>query len=187
MTQPSPDATHILLEHAGGDPAAAERLLPLVYAELRALAARFMREERRTHTLEPTALVHEAYVKLVDGSRVGWEGRSHFLALAAQAMRQVLVDHARRRKARKRGGGARPLALTGLDPGAEARTLDILALDEALEKLARRNARQAEVVKLRFFAGLTCEETALVLSVTERTVRNDWYVARAWLNRELGA
>ena len=185
MPQPSPDPTSILLEHTRGDPSAAERLLPLVYKELRALASQFMQDERRSHTLEPTALIHEAYLRLVDRTKVNWQGRAHFLALAAQAMRRVLVDHARRKKALKRGGGARPVTLTGLDEGAEAPVLDILALDEALEKLAGLNARHGQVVMLRFFAGLSGKETAHVLGVTERTVKNDWSMARAWLLREL--
>ena len=185
MTPPPSEVTHLLLEHTGGDPAAAEKLLPLVYQELRTLAGRLMREERRNHTLEPTALVHEAYIRLVDARAVDWQGRAHFLALAAQAMRRVLVDHARKRGTWKRGGGTRRITLTILDRDLEKPVLDILALDQALEELARLSTRQAEVVKLRFFSGLSCREVGHILSISERTVKDDWAMARAWLLREL--
>jgi RNA polymerase sigma factor (TIGR02999 family) len=179
------DATDTLMAHAAGDPAAADQLLPLVYRELRALAAAYMRRERPGHTLQPTALVHEAFIRLVDESRINWRGRTHFFALAARQMRRILIDSARSRNARKRGGGLHRVTLDeGLLTSAGP-TFDVLALDEALRRLARLNDRQAQVVELRFFGGLSVEETAQFLGVSAPTVKNDWRAARAWLLREL--
>jgi RNA polymerase sigma factor (TIGR02999 family) len=182
------DATQILEAINRGDSRAARELLPLVYDELRAIAARRMREERVGHTLQPTALVHEAFLRLVDQSRFDWKGRAHFLGVAANTIRLILVDHARRTNADKRGGerGRTPLhdGLASEDPRSE---VDLLALEDALEKLARLHPRQARVVELRYFGGLSLEETALVLDCAQSTVAADWALAKAWLARELGS
>ena len=193
--QPSPgpavDVTGLLQAWGAGDPLAGERLLPAVYAELRRLAARAMRREVAGHTLQPTALVHEAYLRLTDQRRVEWHNRVQFLGVAAQVMRRVLVDHARARLAAKRGSGAAMLALG--DGGAAAsavpleRVLDVLTLQGALDRLAELDAEQARLVELRYFGGLTIEETAEVLGVSPATVKREWAVARCWLRRELGA
>jgi RNA polymerase sigma-70 factor (ECF subfamily) len=167
-----------------GDSSAAAALMPLVYDELRALAASYLRRERPDHTLQPTALVHEAFLKLVDQRRAAWKDRAHFFAVAAQALRRVLIDHARRKMAAKRVPPAGSMAIE--DPGSDAADpLNLLALDEALEQLAQRSARQARVVELRFFGGMSVEEAAEVLGVAAPTVKADWRVARAWLQREL--
>jgi RNA polymerase sigma-70 factor, ECF subfamily len=177
------DVTRLLLDLSNGRREATDQLLPLVYAELRELAARLLRHERADHTLQPTALVHEAYLRLVD-QRVGtWENRAHFLGIAAQAMRRILVDHARRRSATKRRG-----ARVTLDDAVAPSTgpsVDLLEIDAALSRLAELDPRQAQVVELRFFGGLSVEETAAVLGVGSATVKRDWTVARAWLHREL--
>jgi RNA polymerase sigma factor (TIGR02999 family) len=168
-----------------GDSEAAEELLPLVYDEFRAMAQRYLSRERPDHTLEPTALVHEAFMKLIDQSRVDWQGRAHFFAVAAQAMRRILVDHARHHNRLKRGGDRQRVSLDEqLAPG-EHRTEDLVALDDALEQLAQLDARQARIVELRFFAGLTVGEVAETLGVSKRTIEGDWTMARAWLRREL--
>jgi RNA polymerase sigma factor (TIGR02999 family) len=177
--------TQALMAHARGDRDAASRFLPLVYDELRRLAGHYMRHERRDHTLEPTALVHEAYLRLIDGPQVDFAGKTHFFALAAKQMRRVLVEYARARKAAKRGGGARKLTLDDTLAVTQDGLLDMLALDEALERLARESPRQSRVVELRFFGGLSLTETADVLDVSEGTVKGDWRVARAWLFRDL--
>ncbi len=179
------DVTVALREVAAGDPAAVDRLFPVVYEELRRRAAAYLRQERPDHTLQPTALAHEAYLKLAaqDGLRV--QDRAHFLALAARAMRAILVDHARRRRALKRGGGRTPTlladALVVVGPDAEA----FDDLDRALDRLAQHSERQARVVELRYFGGLTIEEIAGVLGVSAGTVKRDWTLSRAWLYREL--
>jgi RNA polymerase sigma factor (TIGR02999 family) len=178
-------ATQDLTEHSRGSPAAAARLMPLVYDQLRVLAGRYMDRERRDHTLQPTALVHEAYLRLIDASQIDWQGKTHFFAMAATQMRRVLADHARARGARKRGGGARKVTLGDNVAIGPAGTLDMLALDEALERLARSSPRQSRVVELRFFGGLSVEETARILDVSTGTVKGDWRVAKAWLAREL--
>ncbi len=181
------DATQILEAINRGDSRAARDLLPLVYDELRAIAARRMREERVGHTLQPTALVHEAFLRLVDQSRFDWKGRAHFLGVAANTIRLILVDHARRANADKRGGqrSRTPLHddLAADDPRSD---VDLLALEDALEKLASLHPRQARVVELRYFGGLSLEETALVLECAQSTVAADWALAKAWLARELG-
>jgi RNA polymerase sigma factor (TIGR02999 family) len=177
--------TQALLAHASGDRLVAARLLPLVYDELRHLAARYMRRERRDHTLQPTALVHEAYLRLIDASQIDWQGKTHFLAVAATQMRRVLADHARAHGARKRGGDARKVTLDDNLAISGQGTLDMLALDEAMEKLARDSPRQSRVVELRYFGGLSVEETARILDVSASTVKGDWRVAKAWLAREL--
>jgi len=177
--------TRALVAHSNGDPKAASQLLPLVYDKLRALAATYMRGERPDHTLQPTALVHEAYLKLVDLTKIDWQGKTHFFAVAATQMRRVLADHARTRRADKRGGGARKVTLS--DPSAITPTglVDMLDLDEAMDRLAGESPRQSRVVELRFFGGLSVKETAHVLDVSEGTVKGDWKVAKAWLAREL--
>jgi RNA polymerase sigma factor (TIGR02999 family) len=163
-----------------------EQLLELLRPELRRLAAHLMRRERAGHTLQPTVLVHEAFLELVDQPSVDWQGRAHFMGAAARVMRQILVDHARRRRAAKRGGGLRHVTLDErLDAGMPDRTLDVLALNQALEALAALDPRGAQVVELRVFGGLTADETARLLGVSKRTVDSDWSVARMWLAREL--
>lgn len=176
------------LAHAGEAERAErlERLLDLLYPELRRMAARQMRRERAGHTLQPTALVHEAFLALVDEAGIDWQGRAHFLGVAARVMRRVLVDHARRRRALKRGGGLRHVTLDErLDAGAPNRLLDILTLDEALDRLAALDPRGARVVEMRVFAGLTAEEAAAVLGVSKRTADSDWTVARMWLAQQM--
>lgn len=160
-------------------------LVPLVYEELRAMADRQMHGESIGHTLSPTALVHEAYMRMVDQTRVQWQNRTHFFAVASQAMRRVLLDHARRHSADRRGGGMRALALDEVDIPVQERAEVLVALDDALRRLAVLDDRMARVVELRFFGGLTEGEAAEVLGVTERTVRRDWVKARGWLLREL--
>jgi RNA polymerase sigma factor (TIGR02999 family) len=176
------ETTRLLLSASQGDRASMEALLPLVYDQLRVIAERKMRRERADHTLQPTALVNEAFLRLVDQSRVQWQGRAHFCAVAASMMRRILVDHARRRSAEKRGAGATPVVLDEALAPAHARSpLDIVALDDLLERLAALNERHARVVELRFFGGLSVKETAHALDVSPATVKNDWRVARAWL------
>ncbi len=180
------DVTTTLAEISAGDTAAAEKLIPLVYEHLRALAGNLLRSERAGHTLQPTALVNEAYLKLVDQSRVDWKGKTHFFAIGARMMRRILVDHARTRKRLKRGGEFHRIPLDDADIRVSARrNEDVLAVEEALTKLAKVDPRQAEIVELRFFGGLTVDEAASVLGVSKRTVEHDWTMVRAWLRREL--
>lgn len=172
----------------GAAPFSAEELLPLVYQDLRRLAERYMSRERPGHTLQPTALVHEVYLKLVDQTRANWKGKSHFFAVGAQAMRRLLIDHARGRRREKRGGARQRVTLAeSLFPSSESELdfEELLNLNSALEKLAAVEARAAQVVELRFFGGLTVPEVAHVLDVSTRTVEGDWTYARAWLRREL--
>jgi RNA polymerase sigma factor (TIGR02999 family) len=187
MGKPTPtDVTRLLLDWSRGDRTALDRLMPLVYDQLRALADRSLCHERSGHTLQGTALVHEAYLKLVDQRQVRWQDRAHFFGVAAQLMRRILVDHARRHRAAKRGSGERRLPLDEAEAAASQPPLvDWLALDGALDRLATLDERQARIVELRFFGGLTIEETAAVLQVSPATVKNDWSLARAWLYREL--
>jgi RNA polymerase sigma factor (TIGR02999 family) len=184
--QPSATVTQTLEAIDHGDRAAAERLLPLVYDELRLMARRYLGRERIDHTLAPTALVHEAWMKLVEQTRVQWKGRAHFMGVAAQAMRRILVDHARERHRHKRGGGLARITLDEAIALAPGRDEDLLAVDEALERLAQLDARQARIVELRFFGGLDVAEVAEVLGVSKRTVEAEWTMLRAWLRRELG-
>lgn len=176
--------TNLLNDIREGNKAAEERVFPILYDELHRQAAHFMRSERPDHTLQPTALVHEAYLRIFEGEPPEWQNRAHFMAVAAQAMRRILVDHARQRHAAKRGGPAVRVdlldSLAVSDDGHE-----ILALDEALSRLELWDARQSRVVELRFFAGLTDEESALVLGVSTRTVKRDWSTAKAWLYSEM--
>jgi len=181
------EVTRILSAVGQGDPQAASRLLPLVYDELRKLAAHRLAAEKPGQTLQATALVHEAYLRLVDREQPQrWNGRGHFFAAAAEAMRRILVESARRKGRLKAGGSRRRVALEGLALAQDARGPDLLALDEALRKLEREEPRKAAVVKLRFFAGLTNEEAAEALGVSPATAENDWAYARAWLKVELG-
>lgn len=168
-----------------GNREAFDALFPLVYDTLRRIAGARMRAERRGHTLSPTALVHEAYLKLVGMTQIQWQNRAQFYAIAARAMRQILVDHALKKKAQKRGGDRVQVTLDEAMRPAEPRPQDLLALDEALSRLERRSERQAQVVVCRFFGGLQVEETAEALGVSPATIKRDWAAARAWLNREL--
>jgi RNA polymerase sigma factor (TIGR02999 family) len=185
-TEPS-QATQILDDLQGGDHSAVDRLFPVVYGELRNLAAQYLARERKSHTLQPTALVHEAYLKLIDQTRVDWRGRTHFFAIGAQAMRRVLVDHARQHRAAKRGGGRQRITLDENLFAGSQREEDVLALEDALTKLAALDPRQARMVELRFFGGLTVDEVAEVLEMSKRSVEREWTMVRSWLRRELSA
>src|SRR5580698_2746904 len=180
------EVTRLLRELRAGNREAEQELIPLVYAELRRLAAHYLRGERDDHTLQPTALVHEAYIRLTKSQKLDWEHSSHFFATAATVMRRILVDHARAQLAGKRGG-ARNVATTLEDVFvvSPSRSQELVALDEALDKLHRLNARQSRVVELKFFAGLSEEETGAVLGVSSRTVKRDWRIAKAWLYNEV--
>ena len=182
-----PDVTALLLAWSGGDRAALDALLPALYADLHAQAARALRREATGHTLQPTALVHEAYLRLVDQGRVAVESRSQFYGIAARVMRQILVDHARTRSAAKRGGAVHPVTLTDSAVAADLPGAEILAVHEALERLERLDPQQARLVELRYFAGLTIAETAAALGISPATAKRDWVVASAWLRRELEA
>jgi RNA polymerase sigma factor (TIGR02999 family) len=182
MLKPMSEVSHVLAAVERGDPGAAESLLPLVYDELRTLAAQRLAGEKPGQTLQATALVHEAYVRLVGGATGGrWDGRGHFFAAAAEAMRRILVEAARRKKRARHGGGRRRLSLADLDVAAEAAGEGVLALSEALDQLAAANPRAAELVKLRYFAGLTGRQAAAVLNVSPRKADQVWAYARAWL------
>lgn len=183
--EPQTQVTELLEQVGEGDRRAFDRLLPMIYDELRSIARRQLRREYRQHTLMTTGLVHEAYLKMVDQAEVDWKSRAHFLAVAARAMRQILIDYARRRLAEKRGGDWKRITLTQQDLGFEIPFADLLALDRALEGLEGLNPRLRQVVEYRFFAGMTEQEIAELLELTPRTVRRDWVKARAWLYREL--
>lgn len=187
MTDPLDRVTDLLLAARDGDRAALDELFPVVYGLLYRMAHRKLAGERAGHTLSTTGLVHEAYLKLVRLDRIQWQGRAHFLAIAAQAMRNILVDYALRRKAAKRGGGRQDESLSGALAMAEAPASDVLSLHEALKRLEALDARQGRVVECRFFAGMSVEETAEALGVSPASVKRDWALARAWLNRELGS
>ena len=178
------DVTQLLLAWSEGQATAGDALMDAVYGELRRMARGHLRRERSDHSLPPTALVHEAYVKLIDQRRVKWENRAHFFGIAAQLMRRILIDHARRHGSAKRGGGA-TVTLGDADAALDPPGVDVLALDVALEKLATIDPRQSQLVELRFFGGLTVEETASVLKVAPITVKRDWALARTWLYREM--
>jgi RNA polymerase sigma-70 factor (ECF subfamily) len=179
------EMTRLLAAWSGGDQAALDELLPLVEEELRRLAHRYMSRERPDHTLQTTALVNEAYLKLVDQRRVRWQNRTHFFAIAAQIMRRILIDHARTRRYAKRGGGAHKLPLEEVGALTDERAAELVALDEALKGLAEIDERKSRIVELRFFGGLSVEETASVVGVSPDTVTLEWRRARAWLHREL--
>ena len=178
--------TGLLLAWSQGEQAALDKLVPLVYAELRRIAHRYMNRERHGHTLQTTDLVNEAYLRLIDASQVRWKDRAHFLAISAQLMRRILVDFARSRQYLKRGGGARRTWFDEAKIQSPLPSPDLVALDEAMEALAVKDARKSQVVELRFFGGLSVEETAEVLKVSPDTVHRDWRLAKAWLTREMG-
>jgi len=179
------EATGALVAHLSGDASSADRLMPLIYDQLRSLARTYLKGERGYQTIEPTALVNEAYLRLVDIKRIDWRGRSHFFAMAARQMRRILVERARARAAQKRGDRSKRVTLRD-DIAAEGQlSLDLLALDEALGKLAAESPRQSRVIELRLFAGMQVDEVAQILGVSERTVKQDWRVGRAWLAAEL--
>lgn len=182
---PSEDVTQLLLNWSQGDQEASAKLMPLVYNELRRVAQNYLSHERPDHTLQATALVHEAYLRLVDETSVDWRDRAHFFGLASQMMRHIMVDHARRHRAAKRGGLAQRLTLGEAVTFPERRYFDLVALDEALVSLAKLDAQQSRVVEMRFFGGLTIEETATALGVSVATVNREWRLAKAWLLREL--
>jgi len=182
----SPDqVTHLLVRWRAGDRAALDSLMPLVYEELRSLAGHYLRRERPNHTLQSTALVHEAYVRLIGQEAPEWQSRAHFFGVAARLMRQILVDHARSGRAAKRGGHSLKLALDESLAGKEQQDLDILALNRALESLAELHPQQSQIVELRFFSGLSIEDAAEVLGLSPATVKRNWTTARAWLFREM--
>ena len=185
MTPASGDVTHLLTEIRSGSPEARDKLIPLVYEHLRRLAASYMRRERPDHTLQATALVNEAYLRLVSQKRISWQDRAHFFAIAARLMREILVEHARAHQTEKRGGKLEKLPLDQSLEFSPAKSRELIDLDDALESLARLDPQQARVVELRFFGGLTEEETAEVLGISSRTVKRDWVTARAWLHGEL--
>jgi RNA polymerase sigma factor (TIGR02999 family) len=180
------DVTRLVQQQQEGDREAADRLLQLLYRELRSQAAAYFGSDRAGHTLQPTALVHEAFLRLVGNVEIQWEGRSHFFAVAAKAMRHVLADHAKARRAQKRGGDWNRVTLGRVGTDDETQVFDAADLHEALEELAKLSERQARIVELRFFGGLTVPEAARVLEVSERTVRGEWHLARAWLRHRLG-
>ncbi len=180
------EVTRLLSELGSSRDLAYEALLPVIYGELRAVAGRMLGQERSDHTLSATALVHETYLKLVQLERLDWKGRAHFFAVAAGAMRRLLIDHAVRRRAVKRGGGQERLPLDDLVLVSEDPSVDLLDLSEALERLAALDSQQASVVELRYLGGLTIDEVAEVTGVAPRTVKNHWRVAKLWLHRELG-
>ena len=181
-----PDVTAILTRWGRGNPSAINELLPLVYAELRRIAARQLRSERVGHTLQPTALVHEVYLRLVDQRNVDWRGRAHFFGVAAQVMRRILVDHARRHGAKKRGAGLARVSIDEAKGAVAPDGIPVLALDQALDRLAGMDEDLARIVELRAFGGMTIEEAACVLKVSPSTAKREWRAAKAWLARELG-
>ena len=185
MSQSTDNVTKLLLDLSGGDRSAVDLLLPVIYDELRRLAANYLRRERPDHTLQPTALVHEAYLHLVDQTRVNWQNRAHFFGVAAQIMRRLLIDHARKHNAEKRGQDYEKLSLDeNIDRSVE-RSGDLIALDDALNALATFDEQKARLVELRYFGGLSIEETADVMGVTPTTVKRHWRLAKAWLYGEL--
>ena len=180
------DITALLQDWSSGKAEVLDELMPLVYDELRRQATRFLRKERPDHTLQATALIHEAYIKLIGQKEVEWQNRNHFFAIASTSMRRILVDHARERQREKRGGSEENLPLeVALNISGSEKNIDLIALDEALKLLAKMNERQARVVELRYFSGLSNDETAEVLGVSNATVRNDWNIAKAWLKLQL--
>ena len=185
MPQAPQNVTQLLMGWSKGDNEALDKLVPLVYEELRRQAARYLRHERVGHTLQTTALIHEAYLRLVDQKNVHWQNRAHFFGIAAQMMRRILVDHARTKKRAKRGGSDIRVSISEATLKTPGQDLDIVALDEALERLAEIDQQQSRIVELRFFSGLTVAETAEVLSISTATVKRDWSMAKAWLHREI--
>jgi len=186
MSVPTQQVTQLLVDWRNGDQAAFDQLMPLVYDELRKIAKRYMGRERDGHTLQTTALVNEAYLRLIDQQHVTWQNRAHFFAISAQIMRHLLVDHARARQYAKRGGGAVQVSLAEDAASTPEQSIDLLALDQALTRLAKFDERKSKIVELRFFGGLSAEETAEALGVSEITIKREWLKAKAWLYRELG-
>jgi RNA polymerase sigma-70 factor, ECF subfamily len=182
-TSSSEEITKLLRAWSDGDETALDRLMPLVYTELRRMANRYMARERRGRTFQATALVHEAYLRLVDQDRVHWQNRTHFFAIAAQLMRRILVDHARKRRNTKRGGNVVRLPLEAAATVSTTRAAEVIALDDALKSLTGLDERKGRIVELRFFGGLSIDETAVVLGVSPGTVMRDWTIAKAWLRR----
>jgi RNA polymerase sigma factor (TIGR02999 family) len=185
MAQGPQNITELLAGYGRGDKEALDQLMPVVYEELRRQAARYLRREQAGHTLQTTALIHEAYVRLIDQRHVQWQNRAHFFGIAAQLMRRILVDHARTKKRVKRGGSDIRVSLGDANVSVKGQDLDIVALDEALQRLSEIDEQQSRVVELRFFSGLTVEETAEVMGISKATVKRDWSMAKAWLHREL--
>ena len=185
MSRSSQDVTGLLVAVRDGDKEAADLLVQAVYADLRQKAAAFLRRERPGHTLQPTALVHEAYLRLIDQQRVVWQNRAHFLGMAAEMMRRILIDHARNRRARKRGGTRTRVTLDEALASSMPRSLDLVALDDALNELATLDPEQSRVVELRAFGGLSVEETAEVMGISPATVKRYWSFSRAWLARRM--
>jgi RNA polymerase sigma-70 factor (ECF subfamily) len=188
MKDPAPfphEITQLLAEWSNGNQTALDKLYPLVYDELHRMASRYMNRERKGHTLQTTALINEAYVRLVDQKHVHWENRAHFFAISAQIMRRILIDHARRHAYAKRGGGAQRISLDESALIADECASELLLLEEALKRLAELDPRRSQVVELRYFGGLNNEEIAGVLKISENTVTRDWNMARAWLYQEL--
>jgi RNA polymerase sigma factor (TIGR02999 family) len=181
----STDVTALLMDWSQGNKDALERLTPLVYDELRRIAARYLRKERSDHTLESTALANEAYLRLVDQSKIQWQNRAHFFGVAAQMIRRILVDYARARNTDKRGKGAPQLSLDEAIGVPEHKSVELIALDDALKQLGELDEQQSKIVELRFFVGLSIEETAEVLGISPATVKREWTSAKAWLFREL--
>lgn len=181
------EVTQLLIAYGQGDVQALDKLMPAVYSELHQIAMRQMRNERADHTLNATALVHEAYIKLADQNQISWQNRAHFFAISARVMRQILISYARKHKAEKRGGGTPDTLLEGKEIALNDRADELIALDEALTRLSGFDERLAQVVEYRYFGGLTIEETASVLEVSTMTVKRDWNKAKAWLYRELRA
>ena len=185
MVPSSHNVTQMLRDWADGDKEALDKLIPVVYEELRRQAARYLRRERPDHTLQTAALIHETYLRLIDQQGVRWQNRAHFFGIAASLMRRILVDHARKDQALKRGGSAVKLPLDEAAVATSGRDMNLVALDEALTKLAAIDARKSRIVELKYFSGLTTEEVAEVLRVSPATVRHDWSLAKAWLRREI--
>ena len=185
MSREPKQLTQLLVEWSNGDKAALDQLMPLVYEELRRVAESYLRRERAGHTLQPTALVNEVYLRLIDEKNMTWQSRAHFLGVAAQLMRFILIDHARARASAKRGGPAKKVSLDDAINFFEQKELDLIELDCALGKLELIDPQQGRIVELRFFGGLTIEETAEVLDVSPATVKREWSMAKAWLHREL--
>ena len=184
--QKSHEITRMLREWNGGNPEVIDKLLPLIYDELHKQATRYLRRERKNHTLQPTALINETYLKLIDQREVSWQNRAHFFSIAAQAMRRILVDHARMKHREKRGGDTVELPLEeALTVAVEEKDINLIALDEALTRLEKKDKQQSRLVELRYFSGLTLEEIADILNISRTTAARDWAMARAWLHREL--
>lgn len=185
MAESGGDITQLLIEATNGDRRAMDALLPRVYSELRRLAGGYFRAERQNHTLEPTALVHEAYLRLIDQTRVQWQSRAHFLGIAANMMRRILIDHARRNAAEKRGKGVEKIPLEAAQAAATNRNAEVLAVNAALEELEKVDPLLSKVVELRYFGGLSIEETASVMETSAATVNRQWRLAKAWLHSQL--